>query len=225
MSKYDGPSFLRKDHSAIQPIKREKQAEEKQAKYKLPGNVRTQNDLKDEARQQMLNRKTPSHALPNDPPPERFPFKNKHIPTSLQNREGWQPQNTNTGLYAVIQSRLEKTESSYLLFEEHLSGEMKTKFEEQPVEEQSVEEQDVEVQSVEEKSVEEQPVVQEKSVVQEQPVVQEKVAAIKKATRKNMLNPGAGLHRSLSNIMAEEQRGIQKSQHKLNHLFNEKEKK
>lgn len=219
MSKYDGPSFLRKDHSAIQPIKREKQAEEKQAKYKLPGNVRTQNDLKDEARQQMLNRKTPSHALPNDPPPERFPFKNKHIPTSLQNREGWQPQNTNTGLYGVIQSRLEKTEDSYLLFEEHLSGEMKTKFEEQPVEEQSVEEQDVEVQSVEEKSGEEHP------VLKEQPVVQEKVAAIKKATRKNMLNPGAGLHRSLSNIMAEEQRGIQKSQHKLNHLFNEKEKK
>lgn len=224
MSKYDGPSFLRKDHSAIQPIKREKQAEEKQAKYKLPGNVRTQNDLKDEARQQMLNRKTPSHALPNDPPPERFPFKNKHIPTSLQNREGWQPQNTNTGLYAVIQSRLEKTEDSYLLFEEHLSGEMKTKFEEQPVEKQSVEEQDVEVQSVEEKSVEEQS-LDEKPVLQEQPVVQEKVAAIKKATRKNMLNPGAGLHRSLSNIMAEEQRGIQKSQHKLNHLFNEKEKK
>ena len=167
----------------------------------------------------MLNRKTPSHALPNDPPPERFPFKNKHIPTSLQNREGWQPQNTNTGLYGVIQSRLEKTEDSYLLFEEHLSGEMKTKFEEQPVEEQSVEEQDVEVQSVEEKSGEEHP------VLKEQPVVQEKVAAIKKATRKNMLNPGAGLHRSLSNIMAEEQRGIQKSQHKLNHLFNEKEKK
>ena len=213
MSKYDGPSFLRKDHSAIQPIKREKQAEEKQAKYKLPGNVRTQNDLKDEARQQMLNRKTPSHALPNDPPPERFPFKNKHIPTSLQNREGWQPQNTNTGLYAVIQSRLEKTEDSYLLFEEHLSGEMKTKFEENPLDESPVEEQPVEEQPVE-----------EKPVLQEQPIVQEKVAAIKKATKKNMLNPGAGLHRSLSNIMAEEQRGIQKSQHKLNHLFNDKEK-
>ena len=224
MSKYDGPSFLRKDHSTIQPIKREKQAEEKQAKYKLPKNVRTQNDLKDEARQQMLNRKTPSHALPNDPPPERFPFKNKHIPTSLQNREGWQPQNTNTGLYAVIQSRLEKTEDSYLLFEEHLSGEIKTKFEEQPVEDPLVEELPVEKQSVEEKSVEEQS-LDEKPVLQEQPVVQEKVAAIKKATRKNMLNPGAGLHRSLSNIMAEEQRGIQKSQHKLNHLFNEKEKK
>ena len=218
MSKYDGPSFLRKDHSAIQPIKREKQAEEKQAKYKLPGNVRTQNDLKDEARQQMLNRKTPSHALPNDPPPERFPFKNKHIPTSLQNREGWQPQNTNTGLYAVIQSRLEKTEDSYLLFEEHLSGEMKTKFEENPLDESPVEEQPMDEQPVEEQPVEEKP------VLQEQPVVQEKVAAIKKATKKNMLNPGAGLHRSLSNIMAEEQRGIQKSQHKLNHLFTDKEK-
>ena len=218
MSKYDGPSFLRKDHSTIQPIKREKQAEEKQAKYKLPKNVRTQNDLKDEARQQMLNRKTPSHALPNDPPPERFPFKNKHIPTSLQNREGWQPQNTNTGLYAVIQSRLEKTESSYLLFEEHLSGEMKTKFEENPLDESPVEEQPMDEQPVEEQPVEEKP------VLQEQPVVQEKVAAIKKATKKNMLNPGAGLHRSLSNIMAEEQRGIQKSQHKLNHLFNDKEK-
>ena len=218
MSKYDGPSFLRKDHSTIQPIKREKQAEEKQAKYKLPKNVRTQNDLKDEARQQMLNRKTPSHALPNDPPPERFPFKNKHIPTSLQNREGWQPQNTNTGLYAVIQSRLEKTEDSYLLFEEHLSGEMKTKFEENPLDESPVEEQPMDEQPVEEQPVEEKP------VLQEQPIVQEKVAAIKKATKKNMLNPGAGLHRSLSNIMAEEQRGIQKSQHKLNHLFNDKEK-
>ena len=192
MNKYDGPSFFRKDKPNIQPIQNEKQAEPKQPKYELPKNVRTQNDLKDEARQHMTYRKTPSHSLPNDPPPERFPFKNKHIPTSLQNRDGWQSQQTNNGLYGVIQSRLEKAEGSYLLFEEHLSGEMKTKLEEKPAE--------------------------------EQPVVQEKVAAIKKETKKNMLNPGAGFHRSLSNIMAEEQRGIQKSQHKLNHLFNDKEK-
>ena len=191
MNKYDGPRFFRKDNPNIQPIQNEKQAEPKQPKYELPKNVRTQNYLKDEARQHMQTRKTPSHSLPNDPPPERFPFKNKHIPTSLQNREGWQPQQTNNGLYGVIQSRLEKAEGSYLLFEEHLSDEMKNKI----------------------------------AVEEVAPVVQEKVAAIKKGTTRNVLNPGAGLHRSLSNIMAEEQRGIQKSKHKLNSLFTDEEKR
>lgn len=191
MNKYDGPSFFRKDNPNIQPIKNEKQAEPQQPKYELPKNVRTQNDLKDEARQHMTNRKTPSYSLANDPPPERFPFKNKHIPTSLQNRDGWQPQHTNNGLYGVIQSRLEKAEGSYLLFEEHLSGEMKNKI----------------------------------AVEEVAPVVQEKVATIKKEVTRNVLNPGAGLHRSLSNIMAEEQRGIQKSKHKLNSLFTDEEKR
>lgn len=202
MSKYDGPSFFRKDNPKVKPIQTEKQPEQKQPKYKLPKNVRTHNDLKDEARQHMQARKTPSTSIPHDPPPERFPFKNKHIPASLQNRAGWQQQNTNTGLYAEIQSRLEKTETSYLLFEKHLSGEMKTKLavvEEVPRDTHTV----------------------EKKRVQEQPVVQEKVAEIKKEVTKTVLKPGTGLHRSLSNIMAEEQKGIRKSKHKLNSLFTE----
>lgn len=205
MSKYDGPSFFRQDNPKVEPIQKKKQAAPKQPKYELPKNVRTRNDLKDEAHQHMKTRKTPSTSIPHDPPPERFPFKNKHIPTSLQKRNGSQQPNTNIGLYAVIQARLEKTEASYLLFEEHLSGEMKTKLavgEEVPRDTQPV----------------------EKKRVQEEPIVEEKVAEIKKEATKTVLKPGTGLHRSLSNIMAEEQKGIRKSKHKLNSLFTEEKK-
>lgn len=205
MSKYDGPSFFRQDNAKVKPVYKKKQAASKQSNYELPKNVRTRNDLKDEAREHMKTRKTPSTSIPHDPPPERFPFKNKHIPTSLQQRNGWQQQNTNTGLYTAIQARLEKTQDSYLLFEEHLSGEMKTKV--------AVEEVPRDTHTVEKKQV------------LDVPVVQEKVAEIKKNVTKTLLKPGAGLHRSLSNIMAEEQLGIQKSKQKLNSLFTEEEKK
>lgn len=205
MSKYDGPTFFRKDNPKVKPIQKDQQAAPEQPKYKLPQNVRTRNDLKDEARQHMETRKTPSTSIPHDPPPERFPFKNKHIPTSLQNRGGRQTQNKTTGVYGEIQQRLKKNEDSYLLFEEHLSDEMKTKV-------AIVEEVAQDNYKVEEKSV---------STQSKQP---EKVADKKKEVTKNVLKPPTGLHRSLSNIMAEEHKGIQKSKHKLNSLFNEEEK-
>ena len=53
--------------------------------------------------------------------------------------------------------------------------------------------------------------------------ISEKVAEIQVETAKQVMKPSTGLHRSLSNIMAEEQRGIQKSRDKLSSLFNEEE--
>lgn len=199
MNKYDGPSFFRKDHPKVEPIQAKKEVKPKQPKYELPKNIRTQDDLKAEALQHMEHRKTPSPFIPNDPPPERYPFKNKYIPKSLQNLEGWQTDQIDTGLYATIQARLKKQADSYLLFEEHLSDEMKTKVDiisDQPRNTQTVARPDT---------------------------ISEKVAEIQVETAKQVMKPSTGLHRSLSNIMAEEQRGIQKSRDKLSSLFNEEE--
>lgn len=202
MSNYDGPSFFKDSHPKIQPMDQKQSKKNQQSKYELPKNIRTQDDLKDEARQHMTNRKTPSYSVPQDPPPERFPFKNKHIPSSLQKLDGWRQPDSNKSLYTLLQERLEKDEASYLLFEEHLSDEMKTKFEdEQPKRE----------------------AMAEKSA-RPKDVVQEQVAEIHKEVATNVTKPGTGLHRSLSNIMAEEQLGIQKSKHKLNSLFDENKK-
>ena len=196
MSNYDGPSFFRDNHPKIQPMVTKQQKKKEQSKYELPKTIRTHDHLQNEARQHMTNRKTPSHGLPHDPPPERYPFKNKYIPPSLKNLDGWRNNDANKTLYTIVKERLQKEKGSYLLFEEHLSDEMKAKNQKR--------------QSTNKDAVNN--------------VVPEPKNEIRKEIVTPATKPGTGLHRSLSNIMAEEQRVIQKSQSKLNNLFKENEK-
>lgn len=203
MSNYDGPSYFKNNHPKIEPIQAEKKSEpEKQPKYALPKNVRTRDHLKKEAREYM---KTPSTTVSNDPPPERFPFKNKHIPKSLQKLGGWSQQNPDRTLLSEIQARLDKDKQTYLLFEDRLSDEMRKTLE-------AMESEDLEANTEPAEIVKK----AETAPVDE---IKEKVARIQKATTKNFMKPNTGLHRSLSNIMDEEQRGIRNS--KLNSLFTE----
>lgn len=185
MVNYDGPSYFKKNHPKI---KKMKQVEEEKPKYTLPKNVQTPKQMQENARQYM---KTPSLGLPNDPPPERFPFKRTHIPASLQKLDGWTKQHVDVELYTEIHSRLQKKEDTYLLFADHLSDEMKKKMEEKESEPRHT------------------PTVKEDNVT----LVREGIA-------KDILKPGSGLHRSLSNIMADEQQTIHKNQNSLNKLFN-----
>lgn len=208
MTKYDGPSYFKNSHPKIKPIepatvKRKKEP----AKYELPKNIQTRNELKDESRRYL---KTPSHNVPNDPPPERYPFKSKHIPSSLQKLDGWDKRNANVTLLSEIIERLQKDAHTYLLFEEHLSDEMRNKLEQKE-------------QSLGDKVSEQHKLEKERSQKVDPAV--DKAKKIKKETSRRLMKPGSGLHRSLSNIIAEEQIGIQKSQKKLDNLFTEKNKK
>lgn len=201
MGNYDGPSFYKENHPRIKPIKNDQPSKRKNIKYTLPKNVRTQDDLKDEARELM---NTPSQPVPNDPPPERYPFKSKYIPDSLQHLGGWkQPPQIDQELLNEIAARLDKEEHTCLLFADRLSDEMTQKLETMESEERH-----------REKAAEERE--------QQESAVQEKVVQVKEV-QKEVMKPSTGLHRSLSNIIAEEQKGIDNS--KLNSLFTNDEKR
>lgn len=167
MGKYDGPSFYKKDHPKVKPIK--KKTCDQKYKESMPKSVRTRADIKKNATEYM---ETPSgHASVR-----KKTFRRQHIPASLQHLEGWQRTKRNDQLVIKIKERLAKTEDSYLLFADH----MIEKEEPEPKKETSKQ-------------------WSEKTVSQ---------------TKAN-----AGLHRSLSNIIEEDQEAVLNGKNKLDSLF------
>ena len=183
MGKYDGPSFYKKDHPKIEPMKKKKQSFDQKHKESMPQNVRTRADIKRNATEYM---ETPSgHASVR-----KKTFRRQHIPASLQNLEGWQQTKRNDRLVNKIKKRLAKRKDTYLLFEEYM------------------------VESVEpEPSPGEQP----KSTKKETLKKKARKKQPKKVRRKTKAN--AGLHRTLSNIMEEDQEAIENGKSKLDSLF------
>lgn len=194
MVNYDGPSYFRKNHPKVKSIKDDRTREtEQKASYELPNNVRTRKSMHEEARHYM---QTPSQATTNDPPPERFPFKRTHTPTSLQKLDGWANQQKANPLYIEIEQRLKKEDTTYLLFEEHLSDEMKQKLEKKKPEPRHT------------------PIVAE-----------DHVTLVREGLKTDFLKKNTGLHRSLSKIMDDEQKTIRKNQKSLNKLFDQDKKR
>lgn len=212
MTKYDGPSYFRKNHPKIKAIKGNKRQEtEQKPNYELPNSVQTRKNIQEEARHYM---KTPSQSITNDPPPERFPFKPRYTPTSLQKLEGWANQHQANPLFIEIEQRLKKEPESYLLFEEHLSDEMKQFLDKTESELRGSQRVD------EGKASADRDEMQTDSGYKSR-VVEEKAALVQEELKKNLLKPSTGLHRSLSNIMDDEKRTILKNKNSLNKLFNE----
>lgn len=140
--------------------------------------------------------KTPSKQMPSDPPPERFPFKPTRTPSSLQKLDGWDRQHVDVEQYIEVHTRLQKKTETYLLFADHLSDEMKEKIE------------------------------KKKEKASPTPIVEEgKVTLVREGLADNILKPGSGLHRSLSNIIADEQKTIHKNKDGLEKLFNQNQRK
>lgn len=139
--------------------------------------------------------KTPSKHITSDPPPERYPFKPTQTPASLQKLDGWDKQNIDVELYTEVYGRLQKDTDTYLLFADHLSDEMKKKVEEK------------------------------KEVPRQTPIVKEEnITLMREGMAESLLKTSSGLHRSLSNIIADEQKTIHKNRDGLEKLFNQSNK-
>lgn len=229
MSRYDGPSYLRKDQSKLDPIQGES-TEKKVPKYELPDSVRTREDLQKEADHYM---ETPSYMNRR--------FRGTQVPRSLQNLDGWKLKRRNEALIDEIRQRLTKDTSDYILFEEFM-----------------VEEEEFEIpsESVSESEPEPRPEPESKpvEVVVEEPsnrvnLVREDLAKLnftpktpaihkekaKNALRKKVvrssqkngakkLKPNTGLKRSLSNIIADDKKAMEHWNSNLDSLFTSEKK-
>lgn len=188
MTKYDGPSFYKKDHPKIEPIKENRF--KNPYKKSMPNKMRTRKDVQKDAKNYM---ETPSDKTS----PGKYTFRNKYIPTSMQNLEGWQHIKKNDALISEIQQRLAKEKDSYLLIDEYLVEPMK-----------------IETPKPKQKAMAK-PKAKTEPNKSKAERVQEKMTS-------NLKAPNAGLHRSLSKIIAEDQEAIKNGKNNLNSLFSEK---
>lgn len=174
MGKYDGPSFYKKDHPKVKPMKKDRFRNE--YKQTMPKNVRTRDERHNEARNYM---ETPSSKATS----QKYGFRRKYIPTSLQNLEGWQQTKKNDELITAIEKRLAKEKDSYLLFADAMK---------EPL----------------------QPPKAEKTKTKKQK--KHHRSKVKRQTKVN-----AGLHRTLSKIIAEDDAAIKNGKNNLDSLFSE----
>lgn len=219
MKNYDGPSFYKKDHPKLKPIKKQENRFEQAHKRSMPDQVRTREDLKKEAFDYM---ETPSIK----PKPENYPFRSKEIPKSLQYLEGWQKTKKNQQLIDAIEARLAKEKTSYLLFDGHLA-------EGEPTENEALE-ADKQAKSVENGAAKEDRVKAVKKADTKQKrhgreakqtatpeSAQKKAEQVKEKLTSTAAKPTSGLHRSLSKIIADDQEAMQNGKNNLNSLFSE----
>lgn len=256
MVNYDGPSFFRKRHPNVEPLKQKKKPSKEAADQKvswvdkqnqfenihedsLPKHIQTRADLQKEALEYMQT--PPSHSVMREskqakaigghftkkektegirertPEPgsrgneSRYYFKSKYIPTSLQNLDGWTKVEENTELIEEVTKRLEKSEDSYLLFANALVP--------------SVEIEDVG--EVAETAIpKKQAAKPQKSYNKQRNNSKNKVKVqrVQQEMKSTLGKPSTGLHRSLSNIMAEDQKSLNNGKKSLNKLFQNGEK-
>jgi len=215
MKNYDGPSFYKKDHPKLKPIKRQKNRFEQAHKRNMPDQVRTREDLKKEAFDYM---ETPSIK----PKPENYSFRSKEIPKSLQYLEGWQKMKKNYQLIEAIEARLEKEKSSYLLFDGYLAEEESTENTAEGSEKQA---EPIKKEPVQEERSRKDAVPKQKrrseATKQTSTNAQKKAEQVKEKLTATAAKPTSGLHRSLSKIIAEDQEAMQNGKNNLNSLFSE----
>lgn len=218
MKNYDGPSFYKKDHPKLKSIKKQKNRFEQAHKRSMPNQVRTREDLKNEAFDYM---ETPSIK----PKPEKYSFRSKEIPKSLQYLEGWQKTKKNHQLIEAIEARLEKEKSSYLLFdgylEEEESAENIAEEAEKPAESEKKEFAKEERPAKEDQKAAAKQKIRSKETKQTATPAQKKAEQVKEKLTSTAAKPTSGLHRSLSKIIAEDQEAMQNGKNNLNSLFSE----
>lgn len=154
MSKYDGPSYFKKNHPKIKPLKNSKKDAKENKKVSwadqdnyfkddyrdtIPNRVQTRTDIQEKALDYM---QTPSNSFDNrqteqnlkaemrDKKANNLPrekanrFRSKHIPASLQNLEGWKTITQDHTMITEVKKRLTKETNTYLLFEDKLAPEV-----------------------------------------------------------------------------------------------------
>ena len=241
MSKYDGPSYFKKNHPKIKSLKEKEENAQKSHwtkqdsyfkndhKKTMPKHVQTRTDLQEEAAEYM---QTPSTPFKSSVPPRQMTkkanetksrFRSKQIPKSLQHLEGWKTNSANPGRLQEVRKRLAKDKASYLLFEGYLAPVVEQKLKEeldQPLEK---------VASPKKKTLRSKEIFNspKDSPKDETPKVnphtQEKAERVQEELNHNLLKPNTGLHRSLSKIIAEDQEAMESGKNNLGSLFSERD--
>jgi len=208
MSKYDGPSFYKKNHSKIEDLnKKQDQAPaddtfEDNYRQSFPGSVRTRDEIKENALDYM---ETPSgNQKETDKTNNENRFRSKKIPASLQKLDGWRQTSKDQETVSEIEERLEKDADSYLLFADAREEPKETKV--RPKKRQQAK-----------RSV----FKNERIQADVDPETKKKVERVQEKTSSDLSKPTAGLHRSLSNIMDDDQKALKNGKDNLNSLFND----
>jgi len=200
MSKYDGPSFYKKNHEKIENLDKNKEQTpdrtesfENNYRQSRPDTVKTRKDIKEVALDYMETPSRGQNETRQESNKERF--QSKQIPPSLQKLDGWSQTNKNQKTIMEIEERLEKEAGSYLLF----ADETKTT-----------------------KTKRKQAVFKNKNINADvDPETKKKVERVQEKMSADLSKPSAGLHRSLTNIMDDDEKALKNGKDNLNSLFNE----
>lgn len=242
MSKYDGPSYFKKNNPKISPLNKKKKDTKKDSwvdqdsyfkndyKQSMPKRVPTRTDLQEEAAEYM---QTPSTSYNSSVPPRQMTkkandqsnrFRSKHIPKSLQHLKGWATNPTDQSLLEEVRKRLTKEKDSYLLFEERLAPEIKQAYDRRASSQSLVQETLENKKTLKNKKVSNQKIDSKMTKpVKLDPHTQEKAERVQEELNHNPLKPNTGLHRSLSKIIAEDQEALESGKNNLGSLFSDKD--
>lgn len=242
MSKYDGPSYFKKNHPKIKPLKEKKEDPKKESwvdqdsyfkndyKETMPKRVQTRTDLQEEAAEYM---QTPSTPFKSSVPPRQMTkkaneqtnrFRSKQIPKSLQHLEGWATNPAQQTRWQEVRKRLVKEKETYLLFEDHLAPAIKQELEEEE-QKQSLEELAPQKKqtSKNKKNFQQRRKTKTAKTAKVNSRTQEKAERVQEELNHNLLKPNTGLHRSLSKIIAEDQEALESGKNNLGSLFSDKD--
>src|SRR5699024_3204766 len=242
MSKYDGPSYFKKNNPKISPLNKKKKDTKKDSwvdqdsyfkndyKQSMPKRVPTRTDLQEEAAEYM---QTPSTSYNSSVPPRQMTkkandqsnrFRSKHIPKSLQHLKGWATNPAQQTRWQEVRKRLVKEKETYLLFEDHLAPAIKQELEEEE-QKQSLEELAPQKKqtSKNKKNFQQRRKTKTAKTAKVNSRTQEKAERVQEELNHNLLKPNTGLHRSLSKIIAEDQEALESGKNNLGSLFSDKD--
>ena len=172
---YDGPSFYRKQ-------------EDRKQENKIIGTPLDDLRKKQRGREQLSHKIAPKKNDRKTPVENRY-FRSKQIPKSLQNREGWKVETWSQEFISELQKRLKKEPTDFLLFADNLIEEV----EEEIIESSKKKEDDTSVEAV-----------RTKKMIAEIENTLDTAALVQKEIKPDLKRPNTGLHRTLSNIIAED---------------------
>lgn len=194
---YDGPSFYKKSDLNDQG--------EKSQEIKTPLNRLK----KEQERRNQLNEKfIRNQKQRKEIHPENYYFRSTQIPKSLQSRDGWKKEMWEEDLVIALQKRLKKEQEDYLLFSDHLFEEVITEEIEKSNGNKSEDTSDE--------------AMRIKKMVAEIESTLDTAALVQHEMKPDLTKPNTGLHRTLSNIIAEDKNGFENGKNNLGSLFSDK---
>lgn len=170
------------------------------------GKKKTREEVVNKAKEYMttppIYSKEKTGDFPVEKKSENHHFRSKYIPKSLQNLDGWKRTEWKQDLLVELEERLFKQSDDYLLF-------------------------------TNDSQIDENEAKQKNNLVNNQSDIQKekkstsaqnKIASAHRELKKDLTKPTTGLHRSLSNIIAEDEEALKSGKNNLESLFTHSKK-